>query len=534
VAPTIRLGEGAFCVGQSPTPQASQHADAARLSAGLELAAIDVAQLIDEEVVTFDQAVRGLDRALDEAAAYLTARRWRPTVDSPTLGLSVKGGASSGVYSAGVTWRVLTMLERYRDWRRNNASHAGIPADAARFDLAAGTSAGAIIAAAVDLFHQDACVIDPKATAIRADRALTPGPAYLAGRLPATGPVCQDYARRILATVFTCVDQGTLYCVDSRPIWAVADEQKGLMEFDGLRELIARYIGPLAPTNAMELVLTTVDFRWGELYVQTDQDPSTVFQPPAGAIATDKTMADVHASIEASFVLPFIAWPVEELRIAGADPGRRGVYLDGGIKSEIPIISLAQRGAQKTLVVGSAPPRITPTKPQTSALEIAARYLDVSLSAVTESEWNAVVPVADYIETFERAACMELLDGDTTGGTFAAGAFCGGDLAAACGATPRSRSFDRLGIFRREDIDPSIGYTFDPIQMRRLFDAGAAAARANCRELATFLGLGDVPNAELDVWCNETPRIEPGLCEETGEDYRTCDFEPEDERAKQP
>jgi predicted acylesterase/phospholipase RssA len=521
------LPDGAICGGRTVTRVGRLHADAARLSASLELAAMETAQMIDEEIVTWSQGVRGMERALDEAAAYLAARRWRPSTEAPTLGITIKGGASSGVYSAGVTWRALTLLMRYRDWKAANPRARGIDPEDARFVLAAGTSAGAIIAAAVDLFHQDACVLPPEATEIRKDPRVGPDPNPFLP-LPATGTICQEYARRLLATVFTCVDQGSLYCVDSRPIWSLVGEQKGLMDFDGLRALIGKHVGPLAPVNPTELVLTTVDFRWGELYVQTDQDPSTVRQPPPFALGTPETLADLHASIEASFVLPFIAWPVEELHIAGKP--RPGVYLDGGIKSEIPIIALAQRGAERTLVVGSAPPRITPTRAQTSAMTIAARYLDVSLSAVTESEWNAVMPYAGYVETIERAACESLFRGHPQQPSKLA-AFCNGQLDGGCGGEERDRSFERYGIFRREDIDPSIGYTFDPTQMRRLFDAGTEAARANCLELTKFLGMDDVPAGELDAWCNETPKTEPGLCKENGEDYTTCAHQPEDHRA---
>jgi predicted acylesterase/phospholipase RssA len=538
VSEGIRLPDGPTCeTGFSKswlTDAGSLHADAARLEAALELMAIDVAQLVDEEVVGFDQAMHGMDRALDASAAYLAARRWEPSQDAPTLAISIKGGASSGVYSAGVTWRVLTMVERYREYKSKKPLSPGIPAAAARFDLAAGTSAGAIIAATVDLFHQDACVLDKQATEIRKDPRLPQPVPPVGAWAPATGSVCQTYARSLLATLFTCVDQGSLYCVDSRPLWEVASKQKGLMEFDGLRELLQRYIGPLAPVNPMELVLTTVDFRWGELYVQSDQDPSSVLQPPplfVGSDAMSQTLKDVHASIEASFVLPFIAWPVEKLRVEG-EQDRPGVFLDGGIKSEIPILSLIERGAQRTLVVGSAPPKITPTKPQTSGLDIAARYLDVSLSAVTESEWNAAVPVAEHIEGFERAACLRMVDAEGLQ-PLDAEAYCSGDLAGACGGEKRDHGFDRMAIFRREDVDPSIGYTFDPTQMRRLFDAGAAAARANCRELAEFMGMNDVPAEELDSWCNETPRTEPELCKQTHEEYRTCDFEPESRRKSQ-
>ncbi len=509
--PADALAPGPLCEGGAPTRAARSHLDAARLAAALELVALEVARMIDEQIVTSAQASRGLRRALVEASEYVADRRWRPSEGAATLGISIKGGASSGVYSAGAVWRALTLLQRYREHKRAGGPGA-LSAEDARFAVASGTSAGAIIAAAVDLFHQETCIVDRDA-----ERYLGVLGRPRGRPSSETGARCQEYARRLLATLFTCTDQYALYCVDSRPVFDLAGSQQGMMDFDKLRQLLLRHVGGHALVNETELVLTTVDFRWGELYVQSDQDPSTV-SPTGAGMPSAASLRELHASIEASFVLPFIAWPTQELRIGGAR--RSGVFLDGGIKSEIPLLPLGQRGVERALVVGSSPPRITPTEPQRSAAEIAARYLDVSLSAVTEGEWTAAVPTMRRVEAFERAACATLMDGTPD---VELSKLCRGDLAGACGGDGASRQFEVMGIFRREDVDPTYGYTFDPEQMRRLFNAGTEAARARCFELARFLGMGDVPRENLDAWCNETPKAEPGLCRDRPEAYRTCE-----------
>ncbi len=509
--------------------------DAATLAAGLDLASRSVARMVREGLVDPKQARAGLHLAMDEAASYLELRRWQPSERAPTFGMAIKGGASSGVFSAGVSWRILTLVQNYRQWKsqgnREQFLTKGTSVTESRFAATSGTSAGAVVAATVDIFHQERCQIDPRATELKSVCGMKTDVGH--------GRECQEYARRLLATLFTCKGQNNLYCVDSRNLWNLADVQKGLMDFKGLRELLARYIKAEALENESEIILTTVDFASGELYTQSDQDPSTIDIFPGPKRLGPQALSEHYRNVEASFVLPFIAWPVGKLRIGGKV--RDGVFLDGGIKSEIPVMALAQRGVERAIVIGSGPPRITPSPPQKSAVDIAARYIDESLSAVTEMELNAVVPYARYVESFEQATCRELFDADPGGlPSTQVGAFCRGDLATACGSgTSMGREFRALPIFRTEDVDPTFGYDFDPVQMRRLFNAGAEAVRKDCLGVARFLGMDDVIEvdpAELDRWCNETPVVEQGLCdskEESARPAQPCDYLPEEAGAKQ-
>jgi len=482
-------------------------ADASRFIAGLELATLDTARMVDEQLVSYGQSTAGLDFAMDEAGRYMHGRRWQVSPRAPTLGIAIKGGASSGTYSAGATWRVLTLLQRYAEYRDKmtpdeSARHPGISADEARFALASGTSAGAIVAAVVDLFHQDVCPIDPSATVFRGQHKVEHD--------VARGTDCKEYARRLMATVFTCTNQDSLYCIDRQPLWNLASSQMGLMDFRGLRLLMDRHIKEPSLVNSSELVVTTVDFRWGELYIQSDQDPSTIPLDAQAPFGTPEARLFMRRNIEASFVLPFIARPVSELWVGGAR--RDGVFLDGGIKSEIPLLALGQRGVDHALVIGSGPTKITPTAPQPNAALIAARYLDLSLSAVTEAEWNAMLPYARYVESKERDACVQILElgvQPTQEQEF----MCKGDYARACaGKGAPSRRFETLGIFRPESVDPSFGYSFDEAQMRRLFNAGAETVRGRCEEVASFLGMRGIDPKLLDAWCNESPIAEANLC----------------------
>ena len=492
--PVVRVQPLPVCEGTVPAkPRAGAYADLARLTGSLEIASIEVGRLIAEGLVTEAQAETGFRLAMFDAAAYLRNRKWRRSDDRPTIGIALKGGASSGTYTAGGTWRLLTLMQRYGEWKAQN----DIRDEDVRFTVAAGTSAGAIIAALVDLYNQPTCYIDDRATHFRNEFGV-----------PRSGEVdrpavCQEYARRLLATFFTRSDEASLYCIDRRFILSLAGDQKGLMDFTKLRQLLANYVGYRAIQNVSELVLTTVDFRWGELFVQSDQDPRTTSQDPKQG-----PIDDVR-NIEASFVLPFIARPVDHLRIQGQDTA--GVFLDGGIKSEIPLLALLDRGVERAVVVGSAPPRVTPIGSPSNALAIALRYLDVSISGVTESEWNAAAPYADYLANFEERACQDLM-GKSGLDEAARSRFCKGDFAGACANQDgMPRKFSMLGVFRRESVDPTFGYTFSPTQMRRLFNAGAEQVRMQCADAASFLGISSVPRETLDRWCNETPKADNDL-----------------------
>ncbi len=109
----VAIPAGPVCSGAASTNAAGLYADAARLAAALDIASIDLARMLGQErVLTQTHAEAGLVAAMDEAGCYMRDRRWKPSPRTPTFGLAIKGGASTGVYSAGVVWRVLTLLQR--------------------------------------------------------------------------------------------------------------------------------------------------------------------------------------------------------------------------------------------------------------------------------------------------------------------------------------------------------------------------------------------------------------------------------------
>jgi len=248
-------------------------------------------------------------------------------------------------------------------------------------------------------------------------------------------------------------------------------------------------------------VLNVVDFRSGRLLSLSDQ----------GELRTRDHL--VKAAV-ASAALPAIVEPVEELPIdipdgGGIPPATVGTYLDGGIRSEIPLLALARRGAERTLVVSSGSSVLNDTGPLTQAGKIAARYIDVSTGGVTESELAHAQHWVESVRFAELQECTRRLRTPRPGESqptctesgCSPSAICEGRYAQACtgdAARGDERSMETRieklwrvdKIFRNEtEVARSAGYDFRPAELRRLFQAGAEAARQRCLNLAELLGL---------------------------------------------
>ncbi|MCC6554590.1 MAG: patatin-like phospholipase family protein, partial [Polyangiaceae bacterium] len=485
--------------------------------------------LVDREAV-----LAGAGSALSRASRYVAGRRWRRERDRPTTGIVVKGGAATGIFSAGVVWTVLHMIHGCMSDPACGAAPPGAsrPRRDLRFQLLSGTSTGAMVAIAVDLWSS-------AETAEARERGI-----------------------KNLAKWFTCYSLSDLYCVRSAPITRLFESgdgaEKGVLEFDGIEKVLTSCVDDRMRANGAELILNTVDFRTGRLYALSDQ-------------AELVTTGDVVQAGLASALLPVIGQPVSKLPVWNPGVGE-AVYLDGGIRSEIPLLPLARRGAERVLVVSSSASVLNETRPLKNALSIATRYIDVSTGGVTESELAHASRHAESIRAAEIEACTERLRADSgrlcppESGcnvrsicrTLDWGSACspprdapiegdeGADPPAPQPATapqpaaapsgpermrrvvlgdhtiadPRALSilvepfWAVHGIFRNEDkIDAINGYKFEPAELRRMFRAGAEAARLRCTDLARLLGV--VPGKEISSdlekklvrWCSpDLPR----------------------------
>ena len=305
-----------------------------------------------------------------------------------------------------------------------------------------------------------------------------------------------------IARWFTCYSLNDLYCVESNPILDLALEddepdqrQLGVIRFDGIRDVLNRCITDEMLKNRSELVLNITDFRSGRLLHLSDQ----------GELQSKRDVVD--AAI-ASAALPFFVYPENKMRIDVAGPHRReGTFLDGGIRSEIPLLALAKRGVERAVVISSSASVSSDTEPLTTSVGIALRYMDVSTGGVSEAELAHAERHVESLRFAEYHACIESLTPEMCGAGCDPQALCEGRFHDVCGEhlppqpddkkkpvpTPDQRiesSWQVERIFRNADeIDGAYGYNFDPRDLRRLFRAGAEAARQRCIAIAKVLGI---------------------------------------------
>ncbi len=497
--------------------------DYIRFNAAVERAVRGVADVYIERLVDEDNLGIGASIAMSQTAAYMRARRWVRSLDRHTTGLVAKGGAATGIFSAGVVWVVLNLADQYSAYREARAKAAGashaFDRHDVQFDLLSGTSTGALVSAAVALYCSQA---DPK--------------------------VRRQYVDK-LARWFTCYSLAGLYCVQSRPVLDLIRDQKGLVAFDGIQRLLESEIKPSSMNDHTELIFSTVDFRTGRLYALSDQDPTELLKPE-----------HVVQAALASAVLPFIAEPVKRLPV-NYDPNEDLTYLDGGIRSELPIMPLVRRGAERVLVVSSSASITGETKPLQNAATIAQRYIDIETGGTMENEIAFAPTRAQSVRLAEYDACVDWLDKNKQGkGPVVcappcdARAVCEGRWSDVCGggaqpapAPPTvvpgriDASIDHVAelwqmkaIYRDEKhTQEAHGYDFQPALLRSLFEAGAEAARVRCLEIAGLLGIptSDPHDPELRKrivrWC--TPVLPPDatLCagvpaEDRSSEPRTC------------
>lgn len=503
---SIGANQASICAaGERQAPALERFADGVRLRAGTERAVMAIVDVLIERAVDAAAVRMGAAQALREAAAYVRGRRWQRELVRPVTGLVVKGGASTGVYSAGVVWVALGLVHRCMqdpDCRGGR--------DDLRFTLLSGTSTGALISTAADIFNR--------------------------------GSVERDRSGDLdnLARWFTCKTVDELYCVQSSSVLDLADSQQGIVRFDGIEDLLAQNVSCELLRNRSELLSNTVDFRSGVLYAFSDQDPAEM-----------QTPRHVIDGVLASAVLPFIANPVEFLpRTHGPGApdlpitrgGEPATFLDGGIRSELPVLPLARRGAERVLVVSSAASALGASGRLENALEIVARYIDVSTGGVTESELGHAQRWIESVRLSEIDLCEEraLTVCDAADGCDVA-ALCEGRWDAVCepasestlqetasaAESVRERRADRIEslwrmtAFYRDEVETeaSHGYAFGRRIHRSLFRAGADAARVRCLEIARVIGIvpdeGKVDAAlrrNLVAWCSAPLPDEESLC----------------------
>jgi predicted acylesterase/phospholipase RssA len=429
--------------------------NAIRFSTALEEVARRLAQKARERLILADLACSidagessqpaerfedHLRAAIERIAAYQgeDGRSWHRHSDRPVVALAVSGGSSDGMFSAGVVWQILSLVDAYKS-RNSDHTHAV-------FDLVSGTSAGALIAAATDIFQTTATHGDRQAALDR------------------------------LAFWFTCLSADQLYCVNTTSPAALLDELDGLVTFDGVSTVLRDAYMESELSNSSEILLNTVDFGTGSLIALSDQDPFR-----------RRCLADVHTAILSSISLPIIATPVPKVR--EGDAYIRTFLLDGGVRAELPLMPLLRRGAHRVVAVSSAHSEVLSSRLPVNAGDVVQRYIGLMARHTSEQEIE-MVP-----HHYEARALRELR-------------LCQG-LESSAGDDCRSLLFGERGglepdefeiaLFNRREfeVDSAPGYSFDPRKSIELFRSGAEEVRARCDAIAEYLGLANESSESL-------------------------------------
>lgn len=492
--------------------------DEVRFKEAVARAAQRVARLTLEGLADVDAVRAGAGEGFRKTAAYLNKRQWKRREDRKTAALAVEGGAATGIFSAGAVWVALHLIDGWMSTCQPGDDVCRRKNDVA-FRLISGTSTGAMVAVAVDRFNS------------------------------AQSQQGRSDEMNNIAKWFTCYSFTDLMCVQSTGIQNLFGSGQGAiqgaLEFDGIQRVLTSCVKPWMLTNPSELIVNSTEFRSGRIFDLSDQNELTgPDQIVHGAVASAllPVIGDTEKSVPGSRA-PFDV-PYEPSDLDRTEPA----YLDGGIRSELPVLPLVRRGAERVLAVASGASMIPEMKRLQNALDVFVRYINVNTGAVTETELEYSRRLAESERQSEIEACMNALYLDSSSADAAAKKeaaricdgsekatpfcsrwnICHGDYAHACtyvseddfkkkrdedsslSLALRIQPFWKMeGIFvDQSDVQGLNGYDFNPSDLRRLFRAGAEAARVRCLDLATLLGIlpEDQPASKemiknVNQWC---------------------------------
>jgi predicted acylesterase/phospholipase RssA len=469
-APQLPLS--AYCENKTLSAKGKVFADALRFYVSL-VRAVQTAKAWQGEGLIDDVSLdKGTQSGFGEVAEYMKHRRFHRDAGRPNIGIVVSGGASNGMFSAGAVWTLLNMIDGCLSSRDRCKVDP-------RFRLISGTSAGSMVATVVGMFNAE----------------WEDGHGNLKATVQAGQPVLNK-----LAQWFTCLPAQQLYCVDKDTTLSIFSNRVGLVDFDGARWLLGKNVKQGVLDDTSELFLNTVDFQSGAVLTPSDQNP-----------ADTRGTCDVVQHALSSIPEPFVANPIREDAGAGKPP--RGFFLDGGVRSVVPLMPLVRHGADKVVIVSSSPSAVEGATPPVQAIDILERFIDITIGTNGEEGIALAEAFAELQAAREEKLCRRILNCPPADEM--CNKLCGGALREACDgqpARPRAEDFPVVALYRNEArVPPAAGYSFDPRQSLPLFLAGMAAVRERCAEFASFLG--DLPLADAQKWCNR-PLPTAATCED--------------------
>lgn len=421
----------------------------------------------------------GIARGSGEAAAYVTARHWKRQLKKPTTALVLGGGAANGAFSAGAVHRLLTILE----WCKHVPVANGGCGDA-HVDFVAGTSTGSLIGTLVDAFH-------------------TPGR--------------EAEAKKLLVDNYTCTSESDLYCRNSTWIWKLGSSVTGLVRFDGVEHKLRQALSEKEFDNPTELVTVSVDFASSQIYAISDQDPVDLL--PLGPEHDIRDRLDGRINgVLASIVEPVLGEPVPWIP---SNKGRiEGAFMDGGVRSIVPLMQAVMRGAERVAVFANDGTETGRDPIPQHALAILMRTLDLysTQSRIGEVQQAELVAVARRMGEYN--VCKDRMDVQTTddkvlksiawfcerrGPGFEPEKFINFSSVPTWLGQPHftqvETSFKAARVFEPEvGLPHASAYAFDPSLMRPLFLGGVRVFQQRCHELRALL---NIPGVVASKACDE-------------------------------
>jgi predicted acylesterase/phospholipase RssA len=445
----------------NPEEPPAAEVDAARFLANAMGIAPSLAMLQHAlgRALTAEELRAGIRDGAESAAQYIHARRWHRNLQHPTTAIVMSGGAANGAFTAGLIWRLLGVL---KDCRGKPAPEG---CGSARVDLVAGTSTGALIGTLIDLFH-------------------TPGQ--------------EDRARELLVNNYTCSVESDLYCVNSTWIWNLADDVTGLVRFDGIESKLQEAVTPAMMDNGTELVSVSVDYNSGGVFGISDQDPSDL---PAGSASRTEGLIQ---GITASIVEPFLAEPVKT--VPSASGPLKGTFLDGGVRSGLPLLQAVQRGAERVLMISTAglDPNPAPESGSKNAFGILMRTLDLFVAQPRVGEVQQAEFLAVARRMTEHNVCRDRLEGRKGLESFCRRAGKGFEPPAEVKLRAEAQTSMWMGpahfpevasswrtswVYRPQGEEAASGYAFNPTVMRPLFERGVRTFHQRCQEMLQLFSI---------------------------------------------
>lgn len=433
-------------------------------------------------------ALKRLARVLDATPANQAAQN-----DLPVLAMS--GGAANGAFTAGLLYELLSAREEVL---------SKLPADqraeadrASRFSTVVGTSVGALLAQLLEFAMLDDSALTPEQQAfVTACNAFAPHPETkhddLSGgksgcfsgwptepfpTVPAIpGRPIQSCALKLLERYFSDVDEADLMCAEQgsvvRALGVLGHPRVNLIRFDPMQR------APLDPL--IDLFHQQMhDNRQTRVVVSVETQQSQLVGLDERACGGADSPKCLGAGLMASLVLPVFARPVSHVWSGFEPAGECGVWVDGGLRSQLPAIRALSYSRPTPLTGGTA---LRVLAIDTGRLTPVASPLPHRITDMVINTLEQYATQQDVTELAFAQRLAELRDEELTA-----------LLAQATPVTPLKRmarpSADDprvRGLYVPSDVPDWIvagaGYSFDRYVMRGLFLWGRQVAR---RQLGT-------------------------------------------------